>query len=44
MFLQKSPSKLTGGISMLWKGMDLFYVNNFFKNYKFKTKNNYNFI
>ena len=29
---------------MLWKGMDLFYVNNFFKNYKFKTKNNYNFI
>ena len=45
MFLQKSPSKFTGGISMLWKGMDLFYVNNFFfKNYKYKIKDNLNFL
>lgn len=45
MFLQRSPSKFTGGISMLWKGMDLFYVNNFlFKNFKFKNKNNLNFL
>ena len=45
MFLYRSPSKFTGGISMLWKGMDLFYINNFlFKNFKFKNKNNLNFL
>ena len=45
MFLYRSPSKFTGGVSILWKGMDLFYVNNFlFKNFKLKTKNNLNFL
>ena len=45
MFLYRSPSKFTGGISMQWKGMDLFYINNFlFKNFKFKNKNNLNFL
>ena len=43
MFLQKSPSKFTGGISMLWKGMNLTYLNNFFLEYfKLKSKNNAN--
>ena len=27
MFLQKSPSKFTGGISALWRGMNLTYLN-----------------
>jgi dTDP-4-amino-4,6-dideoxygalactose transaminase len=45
MLLYRSPSKFTGGVSILWKGMDLFYVNNFlFKNFKLKTKNNLNFL
>ena len=43
MFLQKSPSKFTGGISALWRGMNLTYLNNFFLEYfQLKRKNNSN--
>ena len=32
-----SPSKFTGGISILWRGMNIWYIRKFFKNF-FKIK------
>jgi dTDP-4-amino-4,6-dideoxygalactose transaminase len=45
MFLKSSPSKFTGGISSLWKGMSLVYIKFFFFNYfQLKVKNNSQFL
>jgi perosamine synthetase len=45
MFFKSSPSKFTGGISSLWKGMELIYIKNFICNYfKLQIKNNCTFL
>jgi dTDP-4-amino-4,6-dideoxygalactose transaminase len=45
MFLKYAPSKFTGGISSLWRGMELTYIQRFiFDFFKLKVKNNYDFL
>jgi len=44
-FLKSTPSKFTGGIPCLWKGMELIYIRKFILNYfQLKFKNNFNFL
>lgn len=45
MFFKSSPSKFTGGISCLWKGMELIYAKKFiFSFFKLQIKNRFNFL
>jgi dTDP-4-amino-4,6-dideoxygalactose transaminase len=45
MFFKSSPSKFTGGISCLWKGMELIYAKKFiFSFFKLQKKNRFNFL
>jgi perosamine synthetase len=45
MLLKSAPSKFTGGISCLWKGMELVYIKKFILSYfQLKLKNNSNFL
>ena len=45
MLLKSAPSKFTGGISCLWKGMELTYIRQFISNYfQLQFKNNFNFL
>ena len=45
MSLKSAPSKFTGGISCIWKGMELIYIRKFILNYfQLQLKNNFNFL
>jgi dTDP-4-amino-4,6-dideoxygalactose transaminase len=45
MFFKSFPSKFTGGISCIWKGMELMYVKKFiFSFFKLQIKNRFNFL
>ena len=45
MLLKSSPSKFTGGITSLWKGMDLTYIKKFIlSDFQLKDKSGLNFL